>query len=361
MSTEFCNNIENKEKLIEILSSPDFDNRNYYELYREEIYWTANGNNSLDFLEILPWDRLGKVSCLIYSLTLDINGDQRESEKEPPAEFARYSKSRVADFLTKIRIFLNTTGIASEARLYLQNSRKIFGMASSREEILQVSEALFSAFTAGLFPNNELVLFQFPGAFLPFPHKAHLELTEKSFKALAQTGTAEKRVIASTFLKNSYRQEKNPPFPYRIDLLKRGFGLQDFVTVLGIGGDSDEQYRQMELVSRLSVDGIINYLCGSDTIIKKVNLASDGDERAQKFFEGSTHFWVSLRPGEDIERLNLAIKMAQNFTGSKITILPSIRTIDISGTQIRQGIKSGANISDELTNSFIAEAFTSQT
>ena len=354
MSKEIYN-IGNKERLIETLSSPDFDDRKYYGLYQRELYWTENGNNSLDFLEILPWDRLGKVSYLIYCLSPDINGDQRVPKKGHSSEYVQYSKSRVADFLMNMHIFLNTVDITNKARLYLQKSRKVFGMISSHEEILQASEALFLAFNSGLFPNDELVLFQYPGTFLPFPHKAHLELTEKSFETLTQADTTEKRIVVSTFLKNSYRHEKNPPFPYRIDLLRRGFGLQDFVTVLGIGGNSDEQHRQMKLVSRLSSDGIINYLCGSDTIIKKVELATRGDRRAIVLFGKNIKFFISIRPGENMEKLRLACEQAKRF-GSEVLILTG-REVDISGTAIREIGINLEGVDHFFPNSFVREVF----
>lgn len=351
----------NKEHLLEALSSSDFSNRKNFSLYQNELDGVKNGENSPDFLEILPWNRIGKIAeVLNFLLSNNIDENSEDIQSSSLSRYNKYCHDRISKFTDDISLLLNSVDSKSQTKSLLLASRKILGLPRNNTDMIKVINSLSLASKSGSLPDNDLLLIQYPGAFLPFPHTAHLELVQKAYEDLSPLTVSDTRIVVNTFEKNSYRNDEVPVFKKRVKNLQMGFGLQDFVTVLGISGDSDRQYKQMKVVSRFSPDKTINYLCGSDTIIKKVDLALNGDTRARNFFDSSTHFWVSLRPSENMESLNLAIELAHKMEGSKITILPSVRNVNISGTQIREGIKQGSDISDDFTNIFIDEMFLNQ-
>lgn len=348
----------NKEPLLEALSSPDFDNQKNFKLYLNELNGIGKGENSPDFLEILPWSRIGKIAELLNSLTSNSSiGNFKKKKDNILTKYDRYCHDTISNFTNELQLLLNSVDTKSQTKSLLLSSRNILGLSRNEIDMNKVVNLLSLANKSGSFPNNDLLLIQYPGAFLPFPHKAHLELAQKTFDDLSPLHMDETRIVVNTFEKNSYRNEKTPKFKDRIKNLQMGFSLQEFVTVLGISGDSDRQFKQMEVVSRFSSDKIINYLCGSDTIIKKVQFALDGDPRAQTFFNNSTNFMVSIRPNEDMEKLELAIKMAEEIEGSRITILPSVRIVDLSGTEIRQSIDGNKRLLDMYPNEFIEESY----
>lgn len=346
----------NKEPLLEALASSDFDSHKNFELYRKELNGIKRGENSPDFLEVLPWDRIGKIAELLNSLSFDSSiGGSEDNQNNISTRYDRYCHERILNFTNDLSLLLNSVDTKSQTKSFLLTSRKILGLPRNSIDMSKIVNLLTLANSSVSLPENDLLLVQYPGAFLPFPHKAHLELAQNAFEDLSPLHLPETRIVINTFEKNSYRNDKVPVFKDRIKNLQMGFALQQFVTVLGISGDSDRQFKQMEVVSRFSSDKIINYLCGSDTIIKKVQFALDGDPRAQAFFNNSTNFMVSIRPNEDMEKLELAIKIAEKNEGSVITILPSNRTIDLSGTEIRLNIDNHTYSSNMHTNEFIKE------
>lgn len=348
----------NKEPLLEALTSPDFDSPNNFDLYRNELNGINNQENWLDFLEILPWDRIGKIAELLNYLSSEKFIEiPVTSPTEGPTKYDLYCSERISNFSNELQLLLNSVDTKLQTKSLLLTSRKVLGLPRNKIEMSTITNLLTQVKNSESLPENDLILIQYPGTFLPFPHKAHIELAQNAFFDLSPLNMFETRVVVSTFEKNSYRNDSVPKFKDRVGNLSKGFALQEFATVIGISGDSDKQFEQMKIVSNLSSDRVINYLCGSDTIVKKVQLALDGDSRAKKFFNSSTNFIVSIRPNEDMNKLESVIKMAEAIEGSTITVLPSNRTIDLSGTEIRQKIDDGISSPDMYPNEFIGELY----
>lgn len=116
----------NKEPLLEALSSPDFDNRKNFGLYQNELNGINSGENTPDFLEILPWNRIGKIAELLISLSSnDLIGDAEDNQSRVQTKYNQYCHETISNFESELQLLLNSVDTKSKTRSLLLTSRKV--------------------------------------------------------------------------------------------------------------------------------------------------------------------------------------------------------------------------------------------
>lgn len=309
-------------------------------------------------LEITPWKDMksfiGKfafIDDLDNSANVNIFFPLDNDDK-----YEIFRKNKLMSFVTSSREYLNSVGGTLKLKLLLRDEKKILGLAKTSHELEMIFDILRKSDRAGAFPNVDQIVMQYPGSFCPFPHEGHLEVTQSALKF--REGSEDVRVLVSTFTHNASRCDQDLiPFAYKLDMLRRGFAYENKVTVMAVEGDSDKQRLQMEIISNFSSDKNINYVCGSDTLIKKVEDAKSGNECAKLLISPDINFYINVRKSEDLDKLNSAISYAKAI-GVSVDILESPR-MGLSGTMIRARLSKGDLNDNVFTNTFVKELYES--
>lgn len=350
-------NFEAKEKILSAVARNDFCEEKFFPLIVQEAYAISRRETQLDLLGVTPWNKVSGFARLLLKSIENLRPG--EDYYDIPADtFNRENSEHVKNWERDITFDLNRTDTTEKIRAKLLNSRALISSVSGLENMRSICGTLLLCDQAGILParNNTLFL-QFPGSFNPFPHCGHIEIVSIAVRNIQNN---ESHVVITTFAKNHYRQDANSmPFLVKINLLQRGFAFVPNTIVLGMASNTERQLEQMKIVSSLSQDGKIHYICGDDAFVAKVRQAKSGDTVAIELFVNGLIFYVSQRYGQDSGELKASLKYAERM-GSKVILLPA-QTYALSGSEMRKKIANGKLEEADFPNTHVKEFFRSLT
>lgn len=344
-------NYDNKETVLNAVSTQDFDNPKYFRFYEAETLAISNKETYAEFLAIIPWGKMSNISKIILASLQKIKPNLYDQTS--PDRFYSDVTNNVESWCSDINFKLNRINNIHTLRNDLKNSRSLISSVQGINNLKSICNTIISCNNSGVLPqNNDNQLFlQFPGSFNPFPHSGHIEISSIAKKNIANN---ESLIVITTFEKNKHRTDTSQPiFSSKIDLLHRGFAFESKVVIIGIKGDTEHQFRQMKLIASLSNNNSVHYICGDDAFIKKVNQAKAGYGKMFELFNSKTTFYISRRKGSSNNLFNECCLYAKEI-GTNVILLPD-QKLNLSGTKIREKTNNEKLDEYDYPNKYVEE------